>query len=622
MRESEFIDQNKEKWYEFEKILRDKQEDPEKISALFVQVTEDLSWARTFYPHRTVRQYLNLLSRKIFLRVHRYSTFRWAKFWQFWSDELPFVIHACRKQLLLAFVIFSIAMLLGILSSANEPGFVAMVLGDDYIAMTVQNIEQGDPMAVYKSHPSGTMFLGITLNNIRVAFLVFVMGVFFGIGSIYILISNALMLGAFQYFFLDRGLLPEALLTIWQHGTLEIASIIIAGGAGITLGHGLLFPGTYSRMEAFRITAYRGMKLLLGTVPLFIMAGFIEGFITRQTEAPLPLRIIVIATSVAFILFYFIWLPYKKHKTNTFKTFPAETVPPSRTFQLPAGVISNAAIIRESFSFLRVNASRLLRYGLPASFLILMVFIGLYINDFYPEFSLLDMASFGFGAPVFYAADVYNLFIYEDYPAMFPMAIILFSVVVHFAMKRVAMVEGRAIRRKGAKYLFTLLVTTLAQLPFLLIGWIPLVTLILIIFLSPVFFSLIAACWFPHPESGFRGAIARLLGKFYFRIFSMVFIAAAISVSMMVIFSTPLLYLYTEFGMHHVATLGIHEDIPYMTYLIITGITSLTFLFPFVTVAVVLKKRSLDEKEDATALITYFEQMGKQRRGYGFRREE
>jgi uncharacterized membrane protein SpoIIM required for sporulation len=622
MRESQFIDQNKEKWHEFEKILRDKQEDPEKISALYVQVTEDLSFARTFYPHRTVRQYLNLLSRKIFLRVHRYSTFRWSKFWQFWSDELPFVIYACRRQLLLAFVVFTLTMLLGVLSSANEPGFASMVLGDDYISMTIQNIEQGDPMAVYKSHPSGTMFLGITLNNIRVAFLVFVMGVFFGIGSIYILISNALMLGAFQYFFLDRGLLPEALLTIWQHGTLEIASIIIAGGAGITLGHGLLFPGTYSRMEAFRITAYRGMKLLLGTVPLFIMAGFIEGFITRQTEAPLPLRITVIASSVAFIIFYFIWLPYRKNKSNTFKTYPPETVPPSRTFSLPMGVISNASIIRESFSFLRVNASRLLQVGLPASFLMLMVFVGLYINDFYPEFSLEDMASFGFGAPVFYAADVYNLFIYEDYPAMFPMAVILFSVVVHFAMRKLAKEEGRTVRRKGLKYLFTLMITILAQLPFLLIGWIPPVTLIFTIFLSPVFFSLIAAIWFPLPDTGFRGAISRLLGKYYFRIFSIVCIAAAISVSMMVIFSTPLLYLYTEFGMQHVATLSIHEDIPYMSYLVVTGITSLTFLLPFVAVTVVLKKRSLDEKEDATALLTYFEQIGKQRRGYGFRREE
>ena len=97
-----------------------------------------------------------------------------------------------------------------------------------------------------------------------------------------------------------------------MHGTLEIWSIIVAGAAGLALGNGWLFPGTYSRLESFRRGAKRGLKIVIGTVPVFIMAGFIEGFITRHTELPDMLRLGIILTSLAFIIFYYIYLPNRK----------------------------------------------------------------------------------------------------------------------------------------------------------------------------------------------------------------------------------------------------------------------------------------------------------------------
>ena len=89
-------------------------------------------------------------------------------------------------------------------------------------------------------------------------------------------------------------------------------AIIVAGAAGLALGNGWLFPGTYSRLESFRRGAKRGLKIVIGTVPVFIMAGFIEGFITRHTELPDMLRLGIILTSLAFIIFYYIYLPNRK----------------------------------------------------------------------------------------------------------------------------------------------------------------------------------------------------------------------------------------------------------------------------------------------------------------------
>ena len=158
------------------------------------------------------------------------------------------------------------------------------------------------------------MFLGITINNIRVALMAFAYGILFGIGSLYIMMQNAIMLGSFQYFFYDKGLLWESARTIWIHGTIEISVIIIASCAGLVLGNGMLFPGTYTRLESFKRGIKSGLKILMSTIPFFIIAGFLEGFVTRHTEMPDWLAIFIIGLSLFVIIFYYVIYPRQLHK--------------------------------------------------------------------------------------------------------------------------------------------------------------------------------------------------------------------------------------------------------------------------------------------------------------------
>ena len=132
------------------------------------------------------------------------------------------------------------------------------------------------------------------------------------LSSVLHLLSICALLGDFQTFFFKHGLLGESMLAIWLHGTLEIWAIIVAGAAGLALGNGWLFPGTYSRKESFMRGAKKGLKIIVGTVPIFIMAGFIEGFITRHTELPDVLRLGIILLSLSFIIYYYIYLPNRK----------------------------------------------------------------------------------------------------------------------------------------------------------------------------------------------------------------------------------------------------------------------------------------------------------------------
>lgn len=314
MRETKFIEQNKEKWREFEAILKLKVQDPDKLSKLFIEVTDDLSYSRTHYSNRSVRVYLNGLAQQVFYNIYKNKRNTKAKFIEFWKDELPRNIYESRKAFYLSTIIFIVAFVIGVVSSIYDPEFANLILGPGYIEMTLENIENGDPMGVYKDSGEVDMFLGITINNLRVDLLTFVSGLFASIGSVFVMIYNGIMVGTFQYFFIERGLFWESFLTIWMHGSLEIPTIVISGAAGMVFGSGLILPGTYGRFRSFLISARRGIKLLIGVIPITIVAGFIESFLTRLTDAPPLVRGIFIFLGFASILYYYVYYPWMKSK--------------------------------------------------------------------------------------------------------------------------------------------------------------------------------------------------------------------------------------------------------------------------------------------------------------------
>lgn len=128
-----------------------------------------------------------------------------------------------------------------------------------------------------------------------------------------------MMLGSFQTFFFMKDLGWQSILTVWIHGTLEISAVIIAGGAGLILGNSILFPKTYSRIESLKRGARDGMKLMIGLVPVFIAAAFLEGFITRYSSMPAYLSISILVLSLAFIIWYFVIYPIRVEKQYSVK---------------------------------------------------------------------------------------------------------------------------------------------------------------------------------------------------------------------------------------------------------------------------------------------------------------
>ena len=326
MQELVFINKNINRWKKFETLsIKDSSYSPDKLAAMFIQITDDLSYCRTFYPGSDTEKYLNALAAKTHYNIYKNKKESRNKLFNFWKLDFPLIIYDIRKYIFISISLFLFSALIGAFSAANDNNFVRTILGDAYVDMTMDNIDKGDPMAVYKQMLQTDMFLAITFNNIKVAFLAFVWGLLLIIGTVFIMMSNGVMLGSFQYFFYEQGIFLESVLTIWIHGTLEIFAIIISGAAGLLIGVSVLLPRTYTRLESFKQATVKGVKIMIGIVPVFIVAGFLEGFVTRYTDAPVFIRVGIILASLAFIVWYFFLYPAKLAKSAVLNRQPSES---------------------------------------------------------------------------------------------------------------------------------------------------------------------------------------------------------------------------------------------------------------------------------------------------------
>lgn len=319
MKQAVFVKINQDKWTSYENQLDKGSISADDLAKMYVHLTEDLAFAKAKYPKTSLTAYLNKLSLKVHNLIYRNKPESKRRFLRFWKSEVPFEMAMAAKPMLYSFLIMMVGVLVGAISTANDETFARLILGDAYVDMTLENIRKGNPMGVYGSMDQWSMFFRITSNNIRVSFIAFIFGILTSAGTGMILFRNGIMLGVFHYFFLQQGLFDQTMLSVWVHGTIEISAIVIAGGAGIKMGNGLLFPGSYPRSHSFKMAAKSGLKIVMGLFPFFVLAGFIESFITRYTYWPLGAKFTIIISSFALIVFYFILLPIKTYRNVTTK---------------------------------------------------------------------------------------------------------------------------------------------------------------------------------------------------------------------------------------------------------------------------------------------------------------
>jgi len=311
LREALFIKKNKNRW---ERIQHQPSADADEMAQDFIQLVDDLSYAKTFYPTSRVTEYINNQASRIYLGIYERRKEENNRIVSFWKYDLPLTIRKHHGVMLFSFIIFVLFFAIGFFSSSNDPLFVREMLGDDYVRMTEDNIRDGNPLGVYQSGNPFIMWLGIMFNNITVSLIYFAKGIGFCVLSIYSLATEAARIGAFDQMFFSHGLGAQAALGVLIHGILELTAIILACGAGIVMGKSFLFPGTIKRLDSLILGAKDGVKIVVGLVPVFMVAAFFEGFVTRHYKMPLAINLTILISASLFVIWYFVIYPVVLHK--------------------------------------------------------------------------------------------------------------------------------------------------------------------------------------------------------------------------------------------------------------------------------------------------------------------
>lgn len=303
----QFVKQHRQDWKRLEQLLTTLHKrkrhrtgaDIDQFDQLYQKAAQHLSYSQTYFPNEEVTAYLNGLVSKSHNLLYKDQVSSVKQIREFFGTKFVGLLLEQWKFVLAAMGLFVFGGLAAFISVMIDPLHLYAVLPSN-VAQAV------DPDQVGKTHETvdaSYMSAEIMTNNIQVGILAFAGGITFGILTVYLLIYNGIMIGALAALFLHYGKSYVFWAYIVPHGMIELTAIFIAGGAGLLMGYKLFVPGPYSRGYQLKQQAKRSVQLLLGTIPLFIIAGIIEGFITPSALS-LGTKYIVAILTVAGLIVY------------------------------------------------------------------------------------------------------------------------------------------------------------------------------------------------------------------------------------------------------------------------------------------------------------------------------
>lgn len=260
------------------------------LGQLYRSATSDLAVARRDFAGHRVADYLNALVARAHAAVYQGRAARRRGLVDFFARSFPRTFRATWGYTLAAFLMFLLPALASFAVAYRDPAAGAALFPG--IEDRLQDIR--DKREWWKelndSNAAGASM--IMTNNIRVTFLAFAGGILLGLFTLYLLAQNGLMLGVVAGAAQSLGFAANLWGFVAAHGTLELSAIFIAGGAGMQLGWALVRPGLLTRRTALLLAARRAALLLLGCVPILVIAGTIEGFLS-PSDLPLGVKLAV-----------------------------------------------------------------------------------------------------------------------------------------------------------------------------------------------------------------------------------------------------------------------------------------------------------------------------------------
>jgi len=269
------------------------------LALLYRQTAADLATARENPSGGQLVAYLNRLLGSAHNLIYATPPARLASIATFFSATVPRVFRQTLPYTLAATALFAAGAIAGVTLAIADPGFERFILG----AEMMETIERGQMWthSIVSMKPLASS--AILTNNLSVSFAAFALGILGGLGTIYIMVFNGLLIGVIGGACHRAGMSLSLWSFVAPHGSLELPAIFIAGGAGLLLGRGVVVPGTLPRRESLIEAGHSAIRLLLGVVPLLVVAGVIEGFVS-PVDVPPAVKILIGAAMFALLVLY------------------------------------------------------------------------------------------------------------------------------------------------------------------------------------------------------------------------------------------------------------------------------------------------------------------------------
>lgn len=276
-----------------------------KIGPLYRRALSDLAISRRHFPNSQLVGYINGLVAQTHALIYGGSRLNWGAFWRFVQLTFP---QAVRQHIWVIGAmcgLFFLAAAVGAWGWSEQNEFVLSQLPAAYVGQLhgMSDLE----FSALSGSGRPVMASFVMTNNIRVSLLAFSLGITFGLGTLWVVWQNGLLLGPLAFVFHQSGRGITFWSLILPHGVLELPAIFMTAAAGWLIGRALLLPGEYSRFGAARLAARRSLPLLGGTVLILVVAGTIEGFFTPSgltSHTKLGGAVLVL-----MLFAFYLWLP-------------------------------------------------------------------------------------------------------------------------------------------------------------------------------------------------------------------------------------------------------------------------------------------------------------------------
>lgn len=289
MREEDFIAANQDAWATLESLAKKAREqgfrdfagdELREMHARYLQASSDLAFAQTHYPDSPTTTYLNSLVAGAYAQIYTSKPRRVHRIIKFLILDYPRLVRARGREIALATAVFLGMTALGYVLPFANPRLSRALLPDQVRETIVDQLEKGQGVAHVKGIMGPAVSSTIMVNNIQVSFVAFAGGILLGTLTVYTLATNGLLLGGLGGTFAKYGFSLIFWSLILPHGILELPAIWITAGAGLVIGKAIVRPGNEPRSVTIRHAANDAARLLLGTIPIFVVAGIVEAFFT------------------------------------------------------------------------------------------------------------------------------------------------------------------------------------------------------------------------------------------------------------------------------------------------------------------------------------------------------